>query len=235
MEKQIFINGAATNFWIEDTGRLRNSRTKRWLKGGINKGYHFYSIYFRGKQYIFYTHRLVAEYFIPNPNNYPIVHHKDGDKLNNFYLNLEWIDTKEHSQTIKEMGQRKSKIGSRQYLTEEDLQNTTIAQFRNSPYYATTDGRIFNLSKNIEMRQEKSGNYYRITTQYNLKGKHFLVHRLIWEAFNGPIPKGYDIDHLDGNPANNNLNNLEMVTHKENIKRRNMDFDYVVDNFYRGK
>lgn len=235
MEKQIIINNTLTPFWIEDTGRLRNAKTKRWLKGGINKGYHFYSLYFRGKQYIFYTHRLVAEYFIPNPNKCPIVHHKDGNKLNNFYLNLEWINIKEHNQTIKELGQRKKNIGTRQYIQDEELKTIEMAQFRQSPYYATKDGRIINMNKKIEMRQERSGNYYRITTQYNLKGKHFLVHRLIWESFNGPIPKGYDIDHLDGNPANNCLDNLEMVTHQENIKRRKMDYSYVVDNFYRGK
>ena len=42
MEKQVILNEQLTNFWIEDTGRLYNSKTKRWLKGGINKGYHFY-------------------------------------------------------------------------------------------------------------------------------------------------------------------------------------------------
>lgn len=235
MEKQIYINNVATNFWIEDTGRLRNARTKRWLKGAVNKGYHFYSLFFRGKQYIFYTHRLVAEYFVPNPDNLPIVHHKDGNKLNNFYLNLEWISAKEHSQTIKELRQRKKHVGKRQHISQKDLDNIELRQFRNSPYYVSNDGRVFNLSKNIELHQEKSGNYYRVTCQYNLNGKHFLVHRMVWEAFNGEIPEGYDIDHLDGNPKNNSLNNLEMVTHQENIKRRKMDYTYVVNNFYRGK
>lgn len=235
MEKQIFLNNAPTPFWIEDTGRLRNSKTKRWLKGGYNKGYHFYSLFFRGRQYILYTHRVVAEYFVPNPDNLPIVHHKDGNKTNNFYKNLEWVSTKEHGKTIVEQNQRPKKIGSRQKLSKQDWEDNDLAQFRNSPYYVTKDGRVFNLSKNIEMRQENSGNYLRVSCNYNLSGKHFLVHRMVWEAFNGPIPEGYDIDHLDGNPHNNNLDNLEPVEHQENIKRRKMDYGYVANNFYRGK
>ena len=234
MEKQIIINGNKTNFWIEDTGRLRNAKTKRWLKGGINKGYHFYSLYFRGKQYIFYTHHLVADYFIPNPNNYPIVHHKDGDKLNNFYLNLEWVTAKEHNQTIKEMKQSSHKKLSRIYVSDEDISKLKLRQFRNSPYYVSSTGRIFNMEKRIEMRQEKTGKYFRVRLTYGIN-KHLLVHRMVWEAFNGPILKGYDIDHLDGNPANNSLDNLEMVTHQENLKRRKMDYNYAVNNFYREK
>ncbi len=50
MEKNIILNGEKTNFWLEDTGRLRNVRTGRWLKGGVNKGYHFYNLHFRGKK-----------------------------------------------------------------------------------------------------------------------------------------------------------------------------------------
>ena len=67
MEKNIILNGQKTDFWLEDTGRLHNVKTNRWLKGGMNKGYHFYSLYFKGKQYISYTHRAVAEYFVNNP------------------------------------------------------------------------------------------------------------------------------------------------------------------------
>lgn len=37
-----------------------------------------------------YVHRLVAQAFIPNPNDYPVVNHKDENGLNNHYLNLEW-------------------------------------------------------------------------------------------------------------------------------------------------
>lgn len=40
----------------------------------------------------FYSHRLVAKLFVPNPHNYEFVNHKDCDKKNNYYKNLEWID-----------------------------------------------------------------------------------------------------------------------------------------------
>ena len=43
-----------------------------------------------GRRKDFKGHRLVAEYFIDNPNNYPIVNHIDGNKANNNIENLEW-------------------------------------------------------------------------------------------------------------------------------------------------
>lgn len=235
MIKKIYIDGNETNFWIEDTGRLWNERTKRWLKGGVNKGYHFYSLYFRSKQYVYYTHRLVAEYFISNPDNLPIVHHIDGNKLNNMFTNLQWVSNKEHQETIQIQKQSKEKT-ERTHQQLKDFENYgKIAQFRDSPYYATETGKILNLSKKIELRLEKSGNYLRFHAAYNLKGQHFLVHRAVWEAFNGPIPEGYDIDHIDGDPHNNYLNNLRAVTHVENLKNRNIDFSYVSANFYHGE
>lgn len=209
MEKRIYINGKKTPFWIEDTGRLRNEKTKRWLKGGVNKGYHFYSIYFKGKQYIYYTHRLVAEYFITNPSNYSIVQHIDNNRLNNIFTNLKWISQEEHNKRVGEITANQSRP-SRQYV---DFNGIEMKQFRNTPYYITKSGRIFNISKGIEIRPERTGNYLRFCPAYGLKGKHFLVHRAVWEVYNGNIPKGYDIDHIDNNPHNNSLDNLQMITH----------------------
>lgn len=225
-EKRIILNNMETPFWIDNTGRLRNEQTKRFLKGGTNKGYHFYSLYFKGKQYVLYTHRAVAEYFIPNPDNLPIVHHIDGNKLNNIYTNLQWISIKEHNNTIQEQKKEYAKPIPSRIKIKELNQYGEMAQFKNSPYYATKDGKIINMTKKIEIRFENAGNYFRFVGYYNLNRKHFLVHRVIWEAFNGPIPEGLEIDHIDGNPHNNNLSNLQAITHRENILKRNIDYSY---------
>lgn len=45
-----------------------------------------------------------------------------------------------------------------------------------------------------------------------------VVHRLVWLVFRGKIPKGYVINHIDGNKRNNKLTNLEMITHAQNIQ-----------------
>lgn len=48
--------------------------------------------------------------------------------------------------------------------------------------------------------------------------KPHLVHRLVAEAFIGPCPDGLEVNHKDGDPANNCVSNLEYVTHAENIR-----------------
>lgn len=67
----------------------------RLLKGGLDvDGYHLVSLYKKGKKKTFKVHRLVAKAFIPNPNRYSQVNHKDENKHNNCVNNLEWCNCK---------------------------------------------------------------------------------------------------------------------------------------------
>ena len=56
------------------------------------------------------------------------------------------------------------------------------------------------------------------------KTKTGYIHRFVWEAFNGKIPDGFEIDHIDGNPANNRLSNLRLLTREENASRGKQQF-----------
>jgi hypothetical protein len=67
------------------------------LKGGNQSGYRTYSLRKDGVQSQLLGHRLIAETFIPNPENKPQVNHKDGNKSNNAISNLEWVTKSENS------------------------------------------------------------------------------------------------------------------------------------------
>ena len=52
----------------------------------------------------------------------------------------------------------------------------------------------------------------------NCEGKTRTVHSLVAEAFLGPRPEGYDIDHINGDKTRNEASNLRYVTHTENMR-----------------
>ncbi|WP_457638839.1 HNH endonuclease [Persephonella sp.] len=73
-------------------GLLPDSYRQFRMKTFKNKnGYHIVQLSHRGKRKVFYLHRLVALYFVPNEKNYRFVVHIDGNKDNNSYDNLRWV------------------------------------------------------------------------------------------------------------------------------------------------
>ena len=60
-------------------------------------------------------------------------------------------------------------------------------------------------------------NYLRIRLSINGKITNYQVHRVVWEAFNGPIPEGMQVNHINEDKLDNRLENLNLMTCKENI------------------
>ena len=85
---------------VSNTGRVRSldryDRMNRFWKGRIlnlhtdTGGYLYAQLYLNGKGKNYLVHRMVAQAFIPNPDNLPQVNHKDENKINDCVENLEW-------------------------------------------------------------------------------------------------------------------------------------------------
>ena len=81
------------DYEVLSDGRILNKRWNRFLKPQLNnKGYE--RVQLCGKFY--FVHRLVAEKYIPNPDNLPQVNHIDGNKTNNNVNNLEWVSNQQN-------------------------------------------------------------------------------------------------------------------------------------------
>lgn len=85
-------------------------------------------------------------------------------------------------------------------------------------YAATSDGRIisYRSGKRRELRPSCDARYGHRPIELGA-GNRGYVHRLMLETFVGPCPPGMECRHLDGNPANNHIENLRWGTRKENI------------------
>lgn len=91
-------------------GQVINNKTKKKLKPFVNNGYYRINLYdSENSRKTLYLHRLIAETYIPNPNNKPEVNHIDGNKLNNSIDNLEWVDRIENSKHSYKYGLQKAR------------------------------------------------------------------------------------------------------------------------------
>ena len=75
---------------VEKGGRLHHIKGHQLRQSKTHCGYYIIGLSKEDKRTYHSVHRLVADLFIPNPNNYPCVNHKDENKANNTVENLEW-------------------------------------------------------------------------------------------------------------------------------------------------
>ena len=104
-----------------------------------------------------------------------------------------------------------------------------------SNYVINENGtKIFNLKTKNFLKIHEEKRKYKLKDGYYSKfrvelsdgqgnKKKFLIHLLVYETFNGVIPKGMQVDHIDNNSKNNNYKNLQLLTSTQNLRKRFVD------------
>lgn len=208
--KKVIIENQETNYSVSSLGSIKNIKTGKILKGTYGRNeYHSVQLSINGKPRSFMTHRLVALAFCSNPNNYPIVDHIDRNKHNNVATNLRWV--------TDSMNARNAVIDNSESSDEYwqgDIDGLAEIKISDGKYRVSTDGIFVNANTKRILKGSTRNGYIRI----NIKDKVYSMHRLVWEAFNGPIPEEKVVDHINGNKSDNRLENLRLVTQSENVE-----------------
>lgn len=118
MDFEVFIQVHGSNYYVSNFGRVYNKKSKKitLTPDGKDK---YAKLRISKKKYR--IHRLVAEIFLPNPENKPFVDHIDGDRYNNRADNLRWVTSTENNRHLAET--RKS---------YKDLMNEQKEEIKNS-------------------------------------------------------------------------------------------------------
>lgn len=209
------------SYLIYENGDVKNLATNKMLKGSISEnGYRYYRLSINNEKKMFYAHRLVAEHFLENSENLPVVNHKDGNKLNNDVSNLEWLSYSENSHHAHLTNLIK-KNNQTPILYTEDLEGEEWKQYLDfSNYLISNKGRVRNVATNRILKPTLASGYLKVRLSKDGKAKDLLIHKLVYALWNDePYLEGrvMIIDHIDANKTNNCIENLRKVSNSENV------------------
>ena len=107
MTEQEKLEHIRKTFNVTTDGDIYSKKTKKLMAYQIDKdGYKRFRFWIKRKPFKIAVHRLVALLYIENPNCYPVINHKDGNKQNNHASNLEWCTIKYNTNHAQRLGLR---------------------------------------------------------------------------------------------------------------------------------
>lgn len=199
-----------SNYSCNRNGQIRNDFINRFFRSSVDpEGYLIVTLRENGIRKNFKVHRIIAETFIPNPDNKPTVNHINKNKDDNRVENLEWS-------TYSEQMSHQYKSTNKKIIKKERSEFTNqigeIWEIITANYYVSNFGKLRN-GKYLISPSIKRGYYC-----YIIQKKFYLIHRLVAEKFIDNPNKYKIVNHKDGNKINNHYTNLEWCTAKDNVK-----------------
>ena len=132
MEKWKVIRGD-TNYMVSTLGRVKNITTQKIHRGKHIKhsdGYVIYRLVIDGISKQYRAHRLVAQEFLPNPDNLPVVNHRNGRRDDNRLTNLEWCSYKQNSYHSKNVTKNSTSISKKKFMQlYREYSNLSLIKF----------------------------------------------------------------------------------------------------------
>ena len=202
------------NYSVSNHGSIKNNTTDRSLKYYIRNGYPSITLSKNNKKKTFNIHTIVASHFLTLPIGQMVVNHKNEDKTDNRLENLEYLSYSDNT-----------KYSATSMRTKNE-NAFDLSQFQEIPKYTN-----YMISKNAELYSKHlkrlcrftilPNGYYKIKLK-NINGtyKDLYAHVLVAMTYLQYTPSNNTIviNHMDGNKGNNCLENLEIITHKQNMK-----------------
>ena len=165
-------------YQVSNMGRVYSFKTNKILKQSVARGYLQVGLLDNGKQKTGIVHRLVAEAFLPNENNYPCVNHKDENRKNNNVSNLEWC-THEYNNNYGTRKEKASKTMKGKFKGEKHpfygKKHTVEAKEKmGKPVICVTTGEVFKTAREaaIATKTGYTGISFCCKGRYKTSGKH---------------------------------------------------------------
>ena len=204
---------------IYENGDIFSVKTNKFLTPNYSKinNCMYISLVVYGKNKKKVLHSLIYTLFRANIPKTHYIYHIDNDSKNNNINNLILLARNRNIIEINNI--------------DDEWKEIPLYENR---YLINKEGNIKSLLTNkilTENISQKYNTYKRIKlVDKNGKRKNYLLHRLVYQSFNGEINKNMVIDHINQNKQDNRLDNLRMITQGENVKNCEKTYSKIVSN-----
>lgn len=133
------ISGFGSKYYVSNLGNVKNTdKNLTPYRNKLRGNYLYINLQYKKERKNALLHRLVAQYFIPNPLELPEINHKDFNRSNNTVENLEWVTRTQNYEHSKKSGRYGITVGEdcwNSILTTKDVKNIIHERMKTKTTY----------------------------------------------------------------------------------------------------